>query len=147
MLQQALDQLPSVKPRIISDRGSQFIAKDFKEFIRYVGLTHTFPSVDSPQSNGKIERFFQTAKSDCIRKTSFLSIDDARKQIKEYINNYNYMRLHSSIGYGTPFDRLIKRDKKIREPRERRFARARELRVQYNTDPTLFQEAILSNSR
>jgi putative transposase len=42
-------------PRIITDNGPQFIAKDFKEFIRLAGLTHVKTSPYYPQSNGKIE--------------------------------------------------------------------------------------------
>jgi putative transposase len=50
-------QQPGVKPRIISDNGPQFIAKDFKEFIRISGMTHVRTSPYYPQSNGKIERW------------------------------------------------------------------------------------------
>jgi transposase InsO family protein len=41
------------KPRIISDNGPQFIAKDFKEFIRISGMTHVRTSPYYPQSSGK----------------------------------------------------------------------------------------------
>jgi transposase InsO family protein len=44
VVQRALDRFLSHRPRIISDRGTQFIAKDFKNFIRYAGLSHTFTS-------------------------------------------------------------------------------------------------------
>jgi transposase InsO family protein len=44
-------------PRIISDNGPQFIARDFKEFIRIAGLTHVRTLAYYPQSNGKIERW------------------------------------------------------------------------------------------
>ena len=147
VVQRALDRFPSYRPRIISDRGSQFIAKDFKKFIRYAGLSHTFISVGYPQSNGKIERFFRTVKSNCIRKNSFLSIEDARKQIGEYVWYYNQKRLHSSIGYVTPFDKLIGRDKEIRSTREQKLEKARELRVKYNTNSILTHYPILSDSR
>ena len=40
ILQRALEKYPHAKPRIISDNGPQFIARDFKEFIRIAGLTH-----------------------------------------------------------------------------------------------------------
>jgi transposase InsO family protein len=43
------------RPRIITDNGPQFIAKDFKEFIRIAGMTHVKSSPYYPQSNGKIE--------------------------------------------------------------------------------------------
>jgi len=128
VVQKALEKFNETKPRIISDHGSQFIAKDFKKFIRYVGLIHTFTSIGYPQSNGKIERLFRTVKTDCIRRQSFLSIEDARKQIDEYIDYYNHKRLHSAIGYVTPFDRL-------------------ELRVKYNIDSTLTHDPIYSDSR
>jgi len=98
-VQRALGKFSGRRPSIISDRGSQFIAKDFRRFIRYAGLTHTFTSISYPQSNGKIERLFRTVKNDCIRKRSFLSIKDARKQISEYTWYYNHKRLHSAIGY------------------------------------------------
>jgi len=147
VVQKALDKFPDEKPRIISDHGSQFIAKDFKKFIRYAGLVHTFTSVGYPQSNGKIERLFRTLKTDCIRRQSFLSPEDARNQLMEYVWYYNQKRLHSAIGYVTPFDKVIGRDKEILAVREQKLARARELRVKYNTNSTLTQNPVYSDSR
>jgi len=40
IVQRALEKHPGQKPRIISDNGPQFIAKDFKQFIRLAGITH-----------------------------------------------------------------------------------------------------------
>jgi putative transposase len=68
ILQRALEKFPSDKPRIISDNGPQFIAKDFKEFVRIAGLTHVKTSPYYPQSNGKIERWHKSLKADCIRR-------------------------------------------------------------------------------
>jgi hypothetical protein len=48
---------PEARPRIICDNGPQFIAKDFKEFIRISGMTHVRTSPFYPQSNGRIERW------------------------------------------------------------------------------------------
>jgi len=45
VLQRALEKFPLARPRIISDNGSQFIAKDFKAFIRHKGLMHVKTSV------------------------------------------------------------------------------------------------------
>ena len=145
VVQKALEKFVGTKPRIISDHGSQFIAKDFKRFIRYAGLKHTFTSIGYPQSNGKIERLFRTVKTDCIRRQSFLSIEDARKQIDKYTLYYNHKRLHSAIGYVTPFDRLIGRDEEIIAQREQKLAKARELRVKYNTYSTLTHDPIYSD--
>jgi transposase InsO family protein len=56
ILQGAKEKHPEARPRIISDNGPQFIAKDFKEFIRISGMTHVRTSPFYPHSNGKIER-------------------------------------------------------------------------------------------
>jgi putative transposase len=56
ILERAKERYPGVKPRVISDNGPQFIARDFKEFIRISGMTHVRTSPYYPQSNGKIER-------------------------------------------------------------------------------------------
>lgn len=52
IIQRALEKFPGQRPRIISDNGPQFIAKDFKEFVRIAGLTHVKTSPYYPQSNG-----------------------------------------------------------------------------------------------
>lgn len=101
-IQRALEKYPGVHPRLITDNGKQFIAKEFKEFLRSCGLKHVRTSVYYPQSNGKIERFHGTIKSEAIRKQSYLSTDDARRQIENYIRIYNEERLHSALCYLTP---------------------------------------------
>lgn len=57
LLERAKEKFPEARPRIISDNGPQFIAKDFKEFIRVSGMTHVRTSPYYPQSNGKLERW------------------------------------------------------------------------------------------
>ncbi len=113
ILQRAREAFPEATPRIISDNGPQFIAKDFKEFIRLAGMTHVRTSPFYPQSNGKLERYHKTIKTECIRPKVALSLDDARTQIADYIRHYNNERLHSSIGYVAPKDKLEGRDKQI----------------------------------
>ena len=56
VLERAKELFPEARPRVISDNGPQFIAKDFKEFIRISGMSHVKISPYYPQSNGKIER-------------------------------------------------------------------------------------------
>ena len=54
ILERAKEKYPEAKPRIISYNGPQFIARDFKEFIRISGMTHVRTSPFYPQSNGKL---------------------------------------------------------------------------------------------
>ena len=130
IIQRARELFPGVAPRIISDNGPQFIAKDFKEFIRVCGMTHVKTSPYYPQSNGKIERWHKTLKGDCIRVLTPLSLDDARRIVAEYVVHYNTVRLHSAIGYVTPQDKLNGRAPEIFAARDRKLAEARERRQQ-----------------
>ena len=70
---------PTASPRVISDNGPQFIARDFHQFIRISGMTHVRTSPYYPQSNGKLERYHKTIKAECIRPKTPLSLDDARR--------------------------------------------------------------------
>jgi putative transposase len=125
ILQRAREHFPDARPRIISDNGPQFIAKDFKEFIRICGMTHVRTSPYYPQSNGKIERWHKTLKGECIRAKTPLSLDDARRIVAEYVAHYNEVRLHSAIGYVTPKDRLEGRQEEIFAARKSKLAEAR----------------------
>ena len=131
ILQRAREQFPEARPRIISDNGPQFVAKDFKEFIRLCGMTHVRTSPGYPQSNGKLERWHQTIKGECIRPGTPLSVEDARRLVAEFVAYYNNERLHSAIGYITPNDKLAGRETEIFADRRRKLEQARENRQRY----------------
>jgi putative transposase len=130
ILQRAREQFPGEHPRLITDNGPQFIAKDFKEFIRIAGLTHVKTSPYYPQANGKMERWYKTFKGDCIRVNVPLSLDDARRIAADFVAYYNNVRLHSAIGYISPRDRLEGRHTEIFAQRDRKLVEARERRKQ-----------------
>ncbi|WP_153558037.1 integrase core domain-containing protein [Roseimaritima sediminicola] len=124
ILQRAKEMHPGVTPRIITDNGPQFISNDFKQFIRVSGMTHVRTSPFYPQSNGKLERYHRTIKSEGVRPNTPLSLDDARRIVAKYNNE----RLHSAIGYVTPADMLAGRATAIHAARDRKLADARERR-------------------
>ena len=128
IVQRALEKFPREKPRMISDNGPQFIAKDFKEFIKISGMDHVKTSPYYPQSNGKIERWHQSLKKECIRPKCPLSMTEARRIVGDFVSHYNTSRLHSAIGYITPKDKLEGRASKIFSERDRKLHEARELR-------------------
>lgn len=129
ILERAKGKYPDARPRIISDNGPQFIAKDFKEFIRISGMTHVRTSPFYPQSNGKIERWHKTIKQETIRPHCPLNLEDARRIVEEFVEHYNTTRLHSAIGYITPQDKLSGREKEIFAERDRKLSEARERRA------------------
>jgi hypothetical protein len=124
IVQRARERFPKARPRIISNNGPQFIAWEFKQFIRIYGMTHVRTSPYYPQSNGKMERWFKTLKGECIRVQTPLSLEDARRLVAEFVAHYNTVRLHSMIGYVTPADKLAGRAEEIWTARERKLAAA-----------------------
>jgi len=128
VLQRARERFPEARPRIISDNGPQFIAKDFKQFIRLSGMTHVRTSPYYPQSNGKLERWHQSAKTECIRPQTPQSLEDALRILTKYVEHYNTVRLHSAIGYVTPQDKLEGRAEQILAARDAKLEAARQAR-------------------
>ncbi len=130
ILQRARESFSDARPRIISDNGPQFIAKDFKEFIRIGGMTHVRTSPYYPQSNGKLERYHRTIKATCIRPKCPLSLDDAQRIVGQFVSEYNDARLHSAIGYITPRAMLEGRQQEIFDERDRKLEAARQRRAE-----------------
>jgi len=128
ILQTAKELYPNQSPRIISDNGPQFIANDFKEFIRFSGMTHVRTSPNYPQSNGKIERWHQSLKQECIRPGTPLSLDDALRLVAKFVMYYNNIRLHSAVGYIAPRDKLEGRETIIFAERNIKLETAKQMR-------------------
>jgi hypothetical protein len=105
LVTEAKELYPEAKDvRLISDNGSQFISKDFKELLELLELKQTFTSANHPQSNGKLERFHRTLKSEHVRSSAYLDYQDACIRMAQWIAYYNNVRLHSAIWYLTPDD-------------------------------------------
>jgi putative transposase len=127
-LQRALEKFPGERPRVISDNGPQFISKDFTEFLRVHSLQQVRTSVAYPQSNGKMEVYMRTLNQECLLKSSFLNFQDAQEQIARFVEYYNNVRLHSSLGYLTPKEYLNGNVKERYQERQRKLEDARDNR-------------------
>jgi transposase InsO family protein len=125
VIQRAHEGYPNEQPRIISDNGPQFIARDFKEFIRVAGMTHVRTSPYYPQSNGKLERYHQTLKVTTIRPRAPGSVEEARRLVAAFVEYYNHRRLHSAIGFIAPADMLAGRADTIWAARDQKLEAAR----------------------
>jgi transposase InsO family protein len=130
VVQRGRELHPKAQPRIISDNGPQFVAKDFKEFIRLAGMTHVRTAPYYPQSNGKLERYHKTIKTDAIRPAAPATLEEARAVVARFVAHYNGVRLHSALGYVTPNDFLAGRQSEIWAARDRKLETAREQRRQ-----------------
>lgn len=130
ILQRAREKHPKARPRIISDNGPQFIAQDFKVFIREARMTHVRTSPYYPQSNGKIEAWHKTLKVTTIRPKAPDTLEEARRLAERFVGHYNHHRLHSQIGYVTPADKLAGREEEIWARRDQRLEAARARRAE-----------------
>jgi transposase InsO family protein len=128
ILQRAREKFPGARPRIISDNGPQFIARDFRTFVRESGMTHVRTSPYYPQSNGKIERLHKTLKVTTIRPRSPQTFDEAVSLVTAFVDHYNNRRLHSAIHFIAPADKLAGRETEILALRDQRLEAARERR-------------------
>ena len=142
-LQRAREQYPDARPRVITDNGPPFIAKDFKEFIRLCEMTHVRTSPYYPQSNGKLERWHHSFKSEGFRPGVPLSLEDGRRVAARYIDYYNTERLHSALGYVTPQTRLEGRQQDVFDARDRKLEAARRRRAERrHTTTTLLHATV-----
>lgn len=128
VVQKARESYPEARPRIISDQGSQFKSREFKAFITLWQASHVMTSPYYPQSNGKLERFHQTLKTQAIYPKTPLTLEDAKRVVGEFIEYYNTQRLHSAIGYITPAHRLAGLHEQIHAARDKKLEAARQAR-------------------
>jgi transposase InsO family protein/transposase-like protein len=118
----AKELYPFAKPRIITDNGSQFISKDFKELLSLLEIEHTLTSPGHPQSNGKLERFHRTFKCEHVRQSAFLSFEDANERMESWIRYYNEQRLHGALSYLPPEDVFQGlKEKRLAERRDKMY--------------------------
>lgn len=92
-------------------------------------MTHVRTSPYYPQSNGKLERWHQSVKRECIRPLSPLDLEDARRLVAGYVRRYNHERLHGALGYITPADQLAGQADEIHANRDRKLEAARAART------------------
>ena len=125
-----------------SSKGTGFhqplVAHEHWHFIRLCGMKHVRTSPYYPQSNGKIERYHRTIKSDCIRMLSPLCLEDAKRGVEKYVLEYNTLRLHSAIGYVTPTAMREGRQQAIFDERDRKLEQALALRARTRAAKTTF---------
>jgi len=136
VVQKAVEKFEPDDVQLISDNGTQYVSNQFRTYVNEISdteilngeLDHVTTSVNYPQSNGKIERFHRTIKEESVRRDSYVSLEDARERIAEYIEYYNTERLHASLDYLTPEDKLYGREEQRKQERDKKLEKAKELR-------------------
>jgi len=101
---EALNQgLTTAVPEIVnSDQGSQFTSHGWVEALEKHGIKISMDGKGRCIDNIQIERFWRTLKYEEVYLRSYKTMVEARKNLKEYIEFYNQIRPHQSLGYKTP---------------------------------------------
>lgn len=86
-----------------SDRGGQYISNEVQELVSLWRIRPSMSRADDPYDNAFAESFWSRLKAELLEGGCFLSVDDARTEVFEYIEYYyNRVRKHSSLGYKSP---------------------------------------------
>ena len=97
--------------QVLTDRGSQFHSwkgiTQFRKTLDKLKVKHILASPQSPQTIGKIESWHRNIQRELLKQKKFESIEQARDAIAEYVEHYNYERVHMGIDYLTPADRYF----------------------------------------
>ena len=92
--------------RVMTDNGSCYRAKDFGRACARLGIKHIRTKPYTPQTNGKAERFIQTALREWAYATAFNHSDERREELPIWLHRYNWHRPHASLAKRTPISRL-----------------------------------------
>jgi transposase InsO family protein len=92
--------------RVMTDNGSCYRAKDFARACARLGIKHLRTKPYTPQTNGKAERFIQTALREWAYATAFNHSDERREELPIWLHRYNWHRPHASLAKCTPISRL-----------------------------------------
>ena len=134
-----MEQVPvDDRTRLLTDRGSGYLARAFEEYLRELKIRHIYPADGGvycaphhPQTNGKLERFHETLKAR-LNLLVYTSPESLRAALAAFIDFYNYRRYHEGIGNVTPADVYCGRREGILKRREVLKRRTLEQRLRYN---------------
>jgi len=105
------------KPRLLSDNGACYVAKDLQGYLADKEITHTRGKPYHPMTQGKIERYHRSMKN-IIKLQNYYLPWELEEEIRLFVNYYNYERVHESLDNMTPADVYCGRDAEIRKLRE-----------------------------
>jgi transposase len=92
--------------RVLTDNGSIFRGKRFRNACQRLGIQHSFTRPYRPQTNGKAERFIQSALREWAYGIPYNHSRERIAMLKRWIHHYNWHRPHQGIGGLAPISRL-----------------------------------------
>jgi transposase InsO family protein len=90
---------------ILTDNGGAYRSRAFAAACRTLGLKHRFTRPYTPRTNGKAERFIQTALREWAYARSYRDSTERHQQLRPWLHQYNWHRPHASLGLSPPISR------------------------------------------
>lgn len=101
--------------RVMTDNGSCYVAKEFAKACKALGLKHIRTRPYTPKTNGKAERFIQTALREWAYARAYPSSAIRKTHLPNWTHMYNWHRPHGALKSKTPISRLgLPRDNLLR---------------------------------
>jgi transposase len=92
--------------RVMTDNGSCYRSKLFRAACKRLGLRQIFTKPYTPRTNGKAERFIQTALREWAYARAYHNSDQRSAELFHWLHRYNWHRPHGSLKANTPISRL-----------------------------------------
>ncbi len=124
-------------PNLVSDRGPALVSDELGDYLRDKGIYHILASPYHPQTNGKIERYHKSLKSE-VKLQVYSCPNSLKAEIGRFISKYNKSRYHESLGNVTPDDVFYgRRDKIVKERKQKQRSTLMRRKI-YNQNPEKF---------
>jgi transposase InsO family protein len=92
--------------QVLTDNGAAYRSRIFRRLCRRLGLRHRRTKPYTPRTNGKAERFIQTALREWAYAHSYETSKQRGRYLSTWLHRYNWHRPHASLGYLPPVSRL-----------------------------------------
>ncbi|MDP6494534.1 MAG: IS3 family transposase [Dehalococcoidia bacterium] len=119
------------RTKLLSDNGPGYVSRALREYLHLVGIRHILAAPYHPQTNGKLERYHRTLKTE-VNQVPYELVSDLEGAIGDFVEFYNYRRYHKALGNVTPADVLEGRREAILARRKEVQKDTLERRRKYN---------------
>ena len=92
--------------RCLTDNGVGYRSHKWAGAMKATGTVHKRTQRQRPQTNGKVERYNRIMMAEWLYVRPYDSEEDRTEALADFLNDYNYYRRHSGIGYQPPASRV-----------------------------------------
>ncbi|MFK2902261.1 IS481 family transposase, partial [Dyella jejuensis] len=94
--------------RLLTDNGAAYRSRSFAAVCVELRIKHRFTRPYTPRTNGKAERFIQTALREWAYARTYQNSAERQAALQPWMHRYNHHRPHSALGYQPPISRLAR---------------------------------------